>query len=78
MAGPAGLEPVTSRVTGGCSNQLSYGPLFGLKLVAGGGIAPPIRLQRTYESHAKHNYFWCRGEDLHLRPRAYESLALTT
>ena len=24
MAHSAGLEPVTSRVTGGCSNQLSY------------------------------------------------------
>ena len=35
MAGPAGLEPVTSRVTGGCSNQLSYDPM-----VPERGIAP--------------------------------------
>ncbi len=33
MAGPAGLEPVTSRVTGECSNQLSYGPVFALCFV---------------------------------------------
>gem|GEM_PF-5946733 len=36
MAGTAGLEPVTSRVTGECSNQLSYAPM-----VPEGGIAPP-------------------------------------
>jgi hypothetical protein len=26
MAGPTGFEPATSRVTGECSNQLSYDP----------------------------------------------------
>ncbi len=35
MAGPAGLEPVTSRVTGECSNQLSYDPV-----VPERGLAP--------------------------------------
>ena|GEM_PF-3117417 len=28
FAGLAGLEPVAFRVTGGCSNQLSYNPYF--------------------------------------------------
>ena len=34
MAGPAGLEPVTSRVTGECSNQLSYGPSLQFALLS--------------------------------------------
>ncbi len=29
MAGPTGLEPATSSVTGKRSNQLSYGPISG-------------------------------------------------
>ncbi len=33
MAGPTGLEPATSGVTGRCSNQLNYDPLqFSLKV----------------------------------------------
>ncbi len=27
--GPTGFEPVTSRLSAGCSNQLSYGPSEG-------------------------------------------------
>ena len=34
MAGAAGLEPVTSAVTGQRSNQLSYAPAKGMETVA--------------------------------------------
>ena len=37
MAGPTGLEPATSSVTGRRSNQLSYGPI---QLAAVYGITP--------------------------------------
>ncbi len=47
MAEPGGLEPLTFRVTGGRSNQLSYGSMYIVVsllakyfLVAESGIAP--------------------------------------
>ena len=36
MAGVTGLEPAAFRVTGGCSNQLSYTPI----LVGSKGLEP--------------------------------------
>jgi hypothetical protein len=48
MARPAGFEPATTRLEGGCSIQLSYGRVAGIKTLAGsrkggrsGGIRTP-------------------------------------
>jgi hypothetical protein len=62
-----GLEPATSRVTGGCSNQLSY--LCNLLFCTNLAI---LRLQQADRNSV------CRRKDLHLRPWVYESHALTT
>ncbi len=40
MAGPTGLEPATSGVTGQRSNQLNYGPALSATLVGGVGFEP--------------------------------------
>ncbi len=40
LAGPTGLEPATSGVTGRHSNQLNYDPKSGLVVVGGTGIEP--------------------------------------
>ncbi len=42
MAGPMGLEPTTSCVTGRRSNRLNYGPVFFLPLMVGS-----VRFERT-------------------------------
>ncbi len=46
MAGPTGLEPATSGVTGQRSNQLSYGPL----VILSNGLRPHPSRQRQLRS----------------------------
>ena len=65
-AGTTGLEPATSRVTGGCSNQLSYDPALYMKLL----------FLCQLKSSNSHRHV-CRWEGSNLRPWAYESHALT-
>jgi hypothetical protein len=43
MAGVAGLEPVTSAVTGQRSNQLSYTPAWGVEKIV--KLSPPVNVQ---------------------------------
>jgi hypothetical protein len=62
-ARPTGLEPATSRVTGECSNQLSYGRSSETLAVF---------------CHKGKVSSLCWWKDLHLRPWVYESHALTT
>jgi hypothetical protein len=40
LAGPTGLEPATSDVTGQRSSQLNYDPATCLRMVGGAGIEP--------------------------------------
>ena len=42
VAGPTGLEPATSAVTGQRSNQLNYGPAEGMSRLVGS-----VRFERT-------------------------------
>ena len=74
MAGPAGLEPVTSRVTGECSNQLSYGPKFAFALNHSSFQLSGVRALHhslTYVHGGAMNPSaasgsWCLREELHL------------
>ncbi len=77
VAGPAGLEPVTSRVTGGCSNQLSYDPSSQLTTgapenpegVFGERHANTEVVAAWQSQNAETGVLigpWCRREELHL------------
>ena len=46
MAGAAGLEPVTSAVTGQRSNQLSYAPVMGSETLEKGCLAVKIKSEK--------------------------------
>ena len=63
LARPTGLEPATSRVTGECSNQLSYNRNLYTFL--------------NYHKIEKISTLLCRRQELHLWPGAYETPALT-
>src|SRR5213592_3476990 len=53
MAGAAGLEPVTSAVTGQRSNQLSYAPAWGRRTYGNAGLASSGRLKNIRAADAK-------------------------
>ena len=84
-----GLEPTTFRVTGGCSNQLSYDRKACLRdcstileneyFFNDKHFDDSIAKRIDYQFHKIHQtILLCRREDLHLRPWVYESHALTT
>src|SRR6185437_16384175 len=53
MAGAAGLEPVTSAVTGQRSNQLSYAPAWGRRTYGNDALASSRRQKNIRAADAK-------------------------
>src|SRR5687767_4279421 len=83
MAGVAGLEPVTSAVTGQRSNQLSYTPTFG----AGESIEGPLPRQmvspiflgkRVRAADAKEVGVGNPAEETYRHPNKFLFLSLAT
>src|SRR4029077_12575821 len=74
MAGAAGLEPVTSAVTGQRSNQLSYAPAWGRRTYGNEGLASSGREKNIRAADAKEVGVGNPAEETYCYPNTSNSM----
>ena len=76
MAGAAGLEPVTSAVTGQRSNQLSYAPALGAEKIGKPVTSVKLNRKNIRAADAKEVGVGNPAEETYCRPNINKAISL--